>query len=223
MKKHFTLIELLVVIAIIAILAAILLPALNSARQRGMDAQCRSNLKQLGSIAFQYSDSSDGYIPPTSRSVNGVTWQWSLFYISAGYIETPTVGSSPIWMCPTGAEGGIYQTDRYDRSYGADPFFEETEINGANKTGAVRLGSINDSSVHPVYADSVVSAAGNNEQKFVVGGDFGGKRSVRHNKSGNILFADGHVQGLTEAQGNEMFKDAAYGTEKYNFKSCKAE
>ena len=61
MKRTFTLIELLVVIAIIAILAAILLPALNSARERGRAASCTNNKKQvLQSIRF-YMDDHDGY------------------------------------------------------------------------------------------------------------------------------------------------------------------
>jgi prepilin-type N-terminal cleavage/methylation domain-containing protein len=64
----FTLIELLVVIAIIAILAAILLPALNSARERGRQASCISNLKQCGQSFNFYTDSNDGCLPPMSNS-----------------------------------------------------------------------------------------------------------------------------------------------------------
>ena len=62
-KQEFTLIELLVVIAIIAILAAMLLPALQSARERAHQSNCTSNLKSLGTIAATYLDDNQSFWP----------------------------------------------------------------------------------------------------------------------------------------------------------------
>lgn len=67
-RKLFTLIELLVVIAIIAILAAMLLPALNAARERVMAINCANNLKQNGTLFALYSGDHDGYIVTFARA-----------------------------------------------------------------------------------------------------------------------------------------------------------
>ena len=151
-KRQFTLIELLVVIAIIAILAAMLLPALQQARSRAQSTKCVGNLKSLVVTATQYMDDGRGFWP-CSRDTT-YSWTYSLWcgkYLGggppAGTAKTVTAyknaykawikaGADPIMACPN-VPIIDYGTIVYPQTYGTQYNFNSTSPSASNPGGGV--------------------------------------------------------------------------------------
>ncbi len=184
---HFTLIELLVVIGIIAILAAMLMPALGKAREKARQAECVNNVKQLNTAFMMYMSDNKGFFPFYTDGGWGARAEGGWVYYEGFPVPTSGnfdvkrgtlysyVGNVRVYMCPNDHTGSFC-------SYGAN-----SDTQGAS------ISMIGSSSETPLLLEEGANRETTNDGFFNI--DYTPRDYVvnRHQKASVYGFCDGHV------------------------------
>ena len=188
-------IELLIVIAIIAILAAMLLPALQKSRESAKKTSCIGNIKQAGLACMNYADDYSGISPSPAQNINGFSRRWSWFLIQYKYIPE---GSWKVFNCPTQNPPSAYdETQTYGMCI--DVYGEDGMVTRRDRRITVPSVRAQDGRVIPAssvwyLADSKFLA--NDNQSGLITWISGAAYTVhvRHNKRANFFMLDGSVK-----------------------------
>jgi prepilin-type N-terminal cleavage/methylation domain-containing protein/prepilin-type processing-associated H-X9-DG protein len=204
-RSGFTLIELLVVIAIIGILASLLLPALASAKGKGKQIACVSNLKQVGLAFTMFADDNGDRYPWALDSNDGGTKTfgaaWLHYYAISNEIVTPKV-----LHCPSDTDKAVANV--FGR--GPDGFSEPGMQNNALSYGVGPEGSVRLSSMHIAMDRNIIGSSDTSNCDvakikgtitiFGVNGTYtkSGWGTDIHKGKGNVALVDGSAHQLNE-------------------------
>lgn len=208
MKKrlNFTLIELLVVIAIIAILAAMLLPALNQARERGRSVACISVLKQLGQGFEFYAMAYDDFIPRSYGPIGGYSgpelyWQRQIYPLLNSSLSIADSSVNDIAKAKLNCPSLQPEVDAWTvvTSYAMNGYIGglNWDNNNMPENRFFKRGKVRNYAQAYLLAEDAAGHTGNNY--CFTAADFqmpALKVQARHVNSGNFLFAGGHVRSV---------------------------